>query len=233
VKPIIGISSWRGLATTDELAVPHLLTHASYVRAVEKAGGLPIVLPELVPDDVGGLLERVDGVVLVGGPDVDPRRYGESPVPETECASPERDAFDIALAQQCVERDIALLAICRGVQVLNVALGGSLTQHVPEHMVRERWNEDVHPVEIEPGSALLGIVEAGQIGTNSLHHQALRDLGSRARAVAHSSDGTVEAIEIDGARRVLGVQWHPELLRHRSEHLALFKRVVELAESTS
>ena len=215
---------------TDDLAVPHLLTHASYARAVEKAGGLAVVLPELAPDDVASLVARVDGVVLVGGPDVDPARYGEPVASTTDVAPPGRDAFDIELARRCVEDDVPLLAICRGVQVLNVALGGTLTQHVPEHMVREHWNEDVHDVELAPSAALVTVVGRGRVGTNSLHHQTLDRLGDNVRAVAHAGDGTVEAIEVTGATNVLGVQWHPELLRHRPEHLALFAQLIERSE---
>lgn len=217
------------MALTDNLEVNHLMTHASYARAVEKAGGLPVVIPELDPDAVDGLLDHIHGIVLVGGPDLDPAYYGEDRWLTTDVASPERDVFDLALAQRCVERDHPLLAVCRGVQVLNVALGGSLHQHQPVHMQRERWNDDVHDVELEPGSRCAATVESLHIGTNSLHHQTIDRLGSGVLAVAHAADGTVEAIEVDGAPRVLGVQWHPELLRHRVEHLALFANLVRHA----
>lgn len=222
VPPLIGISSWRGSAPSEGHEVPHLLTQTSYLRAVEKAGGLAVVLPELEPDDAGKLLERVDGVVLVGGPDVDPAHYDEPPDPMTDVAPAGRDAFDIALAQGCVERNVPLLAICRGVQVLNIALGGSLDQHRPEHMVVEKYNQDVHEVELVPGTRWSSLFADDRLGVNSMHHQALRTLGTNVRAIAHADDGTIEAIEVDGADRVLGVQWHPELLRHRDEHLALF-----------
>jgi putative glutamine amidotransferase len=222
VPPLIGISSWRASALAEGHEVPHLLTQTSYLRAVEKAGGLAVVLPELEPDDAGALLERVDGVVLVGGPDVDPARYDELPDPMTDVASASRDAFDIALAQGCVERNVPLLAICRGVQVLNVALGGSLDQHRPEHMVVEQYNQDVHEVELVPGTHWSSLFAGDRIGVNSMHHQALRTLGTKVRAIAHADDGTIEAVDVEGADSVLGVQWHPELLRHRDEHLALF-----------
>jgi gamma-glutamyl-gamma-aminobutyrate hydrolase PuuD len=226
VPPLIGVSSWRGLAVTDDLEVNHVLTHASYVRAVEKAGGLPVVIPELEPEQVDALLDRLDGVVLVGGPDVDPSHYGEDRLGTTIPAEPSRDAFDLALARRCVERDHPLLAICRGIQILNVALGGSLVQHVPEHMALDRWNEDRHPVDLAPDSAIASIVGACRIGTNSLHHQTLDRLGSAVQVVGTADDGTPEAIQIDGAPHVIGVQWHPELLRHRPEHLALFSSLV-------
>ena len=184
------------------------------------------MLPELAPEDADGLLDRIDGVVLLGGPDVNPSRYGASPAPETAPATDGRDAFDIALAQRCVARNHPLLAICRGVQVLNVALGGSLHQHIDDHMVRDKWNESVHRVKIEPASALAAIVGTTDLEVNSLHHQALDRLGDGVRAVAHAEEGFTEAIEVEHAPNVLGVQWHAELLRHRPEHLALFKTLV-------
>jgi putative glutamine amidotransferase len=208
------------------IEVPSLVSHASYARAVEKAGGLTVVLPELGPDDVDPLLDRIDGIVLIGGPDVQPSRYGAAPAPETDPADDGRDAFDIALAQRCVTRNHPLLAICRGVQVLNVALGGTLHQHIDDHMVREKWNESVHRVKIEPASAVADIVGTTDLEVNSLHHQALDRLGAGVRGVAYAEDGTTEAIEIDSAANVIGVQWHAELLRHRPEQLALFQNLV-------
>jgi putative glutamine amidotransferase len=187
------------------------------------------VLPQLGPDDVDGLLDRVDGVILTGGPDVNPPRYGESPAPETEAAPEDRDAFDIALARRCVARNQPLLAICRGVQVLNVAMGGSLVQHLDGHMVRDRWNDSVHRVKIEPSSRLAQIVGTTDLEVNSLHHQALAVLGDGVTAAAYAEDGTPEAIEVAAAPNVLGIQWHAELLRHRPEHLALFQHLVAAA----
>jgi putative glutamine amidotransferase len=186
-----------------------------------------VVLPELAPDDVDELLARLDGVVLVGGPDVGPSSYGEEAVAATVAATPSRDAFDLALARRCVERGVPLLAICRGIQVLNVAMGGSLVQDVPDHMQMDRWNDDVHALDFEPTSSWRAL--AGRHGVNSLHHQAIDRFGDGVRAVARADDGTIEAIEVDDAGHVLGVQWHPELLRHRPEHLALFTRLVDLA----
>lgn len=209
--------------------MPSLVAHASYARAVEKAGGLTVVLPEGDVDGVDALLDRVDGVVLLGGPDVGPSHYGAEADPRTDPATEGRDAFDLALARRCVERDHPMLAICRGVQVLNVALGGSLVQHVDDHMVRDKWNESVHTVKIEADSRLASIVGVTELEVNSLHHQALDGLGDGLSVVARAHDGTPEAIEVDGAANVLGIQWHAELLRHRPEHLALFENLVHTA----
>jgi putative glutamine amidotransferase len=232
VAPLIGISSWRQLVEEDGQDVASLVSHASYARAVEKAGGLTVVLPEAGVDNVDALLDRVDGVVLVGGPDVGPSRYG-APVVDarTSPAAEGRDLFDIALAQRCVARNQPLLAICRGIQVLNVALGGTLVQHLDDHMVTDKWNESVHTVKIEPASRLAGVVGTTDLEVNSLHHQALDAVGDGASVVAWAHDGTPEAIEVADAANVLGIQWHAELLRHRPEHLALFEDLVRRASA--
>jgi putative glutamine amidotransferase len=201
------------------------VTHASYLKAVAKAGAVPVVIPQLDPDRVGETLERLDGVVIVGGPDVEPGRYGADREPLTMPATPERDDFDVVLARSCVETATPLLAVCRGVQVLNVALGGSLVQHVEEHMRIDLYNETVHDVVLEPSSAVARIVGCERLPVNSLHHQALDRLGQGVCAVGHADDGTIEAIEVDGVPSVVGVQWHPELIRHRAEQLALFRWV--------
>lgn len=235
VRPLVGISSWREVVGErgPDGGVESALTHITYVKAVAKAGGVPVVLPQLEPSDVDAVLDGLGAVVLVGGPDVSPSSYGAVLDPRTVPATAERDAYDVALARRCVERDHPLLAVCRGVQVLNVASGGTLLQHVDGHMVRERYNETVHEVRLEAGSTVAKVMGAERIEVNSLHHQALDRLGEGVRAVGWSggASGTVlvEAIEIDGAPRVLGVQWHPELLRHRPDHLALFEHLVELA----
>ena len=127
---------------------------------------------------------------------------------------------------EIVERDLPTLAICRGIQSLNVALGGTLIQHVDDQMIEEKWNDIAHTVRVEEGSKLADRIGAGVFEVNSLHHQVVGDLGDRAVAVAWNEEGHVEALEVDGAPHVLGIQWHPELLRHRPEHLALFEHLV-------
>jgi putative glutamine amidotransferase len=124
-----------------------------------------------------------------------------------------------------------MLATCRGIQVLNVAMGGTLVQHVDEHMRTDRYNQDVHSVEIDPASRLATIVGTETLGVNSMHHQVIDRLGEGVRVVARNHDGHIEAIEIETAPAVLGVQWHPELLRHRDDHLALFEDLVRQVTS--
>ena len=217
------------MADDDGPAVESAVAHITYVKAVRKAGGLPVVLPQLDPADIDALLDEIGAVVLVGGDDVTPSIYGAEPHVRTVPASPERDEYDLALARACVERNHPLLAICRGVQVLNVALGGTLVQHLEDHFDRSRYNETVHDVKIEPSSALAAIVGVESLPVNSLHHQAIDRVADDLTVVGTAHDGTIEAVAVASASDVLGVQWHPELLRHRDEHLALFRHVVELA----
>ena len=219
---IIGYSMEVGDDRTGDPKIPHAAVMITYVKAVHAAGGIPVVVPVMEPSDAVSLVQRFDAIVITGGTDVDPARYGAERDPCTWEPDAARDAAEIAVARAAVAADRPLLAVCRGAQVLNVALGGTLIQHVDHHMERDRYNLDVHEVRVEPQSTLRGIVGADRIGTNTLHHQALDRLGPSVRAVAWAPDGTVEAIEVEGAKRVLGVQWHPELMRHRPEHLALF-----------
>jgi putative glutamine amidotransferase len=230
LKKLIAITSHRidVRDVDDTVAMPHEAVASFYVRAVAKAGGIPVLLPVVDPDDRAGLhdlLDRFDGVVITGGADVDPANYGAVVAPDCGPVQPERDRIDLAVARACVERDQPTLAICRGIQVLNVALGGTLVQHIDDHMVLERYNQKVHDIVIEPNSRVARLMQADHYWTNSLHHQALDRLGEGARAVARADDDTIEAIEIDHAPNVIGVQWHPEMIRHDPAHLALFERL--------
>jgi len=156
VKPVIGISAYPRVVETS--VGPTLLhtTSRFYVEGVERAGGVPVVLPVMSPDVVGDVMAAIQGVLLTGGGDVQPSRYGAKPVAETEGVDPARDDFDIALLGMAVAADLPVLATCRGMQVVNVALGGSLIQHVPAvtgqvHFRNDHWREGVHRVKIEPG----------------------------------------------------------------------------------
>jgi len=210
----------------------HYVVAAPYVKAVRKAGALPVVLAFVDPSDptdVDELLDSVDAVVITGGCDIDPAFYDAEPDPKLGTLNPDRDETDLAVARALVARDQPTLAVCRGIQVLNVALGGTLVQHVDEHMRLDAYNLDVHPVTIDAASRLASVVGGVEIGVNTLHHQVIDALGPSVRAVAWNPDGHVEGIEVEGAPHVLGVQWHPELLRHRPEHLALFRSLVHAA----
>ncbi|WP_220040731.1 gamma-glutamyl-gamma-aminobutyrate hydrolase family protein [Streptomyces tateyamensis] len=213
-RPLVGITSYLEDAAWGVWQQPAALVPQLYVDAVTAAGGVPVLLP---PQPVGRperLLARLDGLVLAGGPDVDPARYHQQPHPRTGAPRPGRDDWELALTRGALELDLPLLGVCRGLQILNTVLGGTLVQHLPE-----RTGDDSHqeapavfhrrPVTVEPDSGLGRILG---IGAEVLcyHHQAADTLGTGLRPVAWSTDGTVEAVELPGARFALGVQWHPE-----------------------
>jgi putative glutamine amidotransferase len=207
-----------------------------YMRAVELAGGVPVVLPPLGPEMIAPLLDRLSGVCLSGGPDLDPHGYGEGPNPRLGPTEPDLDAFELALAKVADQRRMPVLGICRGCQALNVARGGTLNQHLAditdgsiEHRQGARGRVATHSVRIEPRSRLARIMGVSEAEVNSFHHQSAARLGKRLKAVAWSPDGVVEGIESSGPYLYLGVQWHAESLVERPEHLALFRSLVEEA----
>jgi len=225
--PLIGITAHASLVPDGAgVDVLHQVAHVAYVKAIRKAGGVPVLLPMGDADDAVAGLERVDALLVTGGDDVNPDRYRAEPAPETKAADPARDDFEIALISAAVRDDRPMLCICRGIQVLNVALGGSLQQHCDGHFDLPNYNEGIHDVKLAPGSMLAKVMGATQVAVNSLHHQALGVLAPQLVAVGHSDDGLVEGVEVQGCGFALGVQWHPELLRHRPEHLALFEALV-------
>lgn len=198
----------------------HVLNRA-YTNAVEMAGGLPILLPTLsdlsvIPE----YLSRLDGLLLTGGADIEPSRYGQQPHPKLGETDPERDAFEIALVQQALAQDIPVFAICRGIQVVNVALGGTLYQHLPDECPSNiaHRQSDIglarsdfsHTIEIKPTSRLASIVESSHISVNSHHHQAVREVAPGLEPVAWAPDGVIEALESPRHRFLLAVQFHPE-----------------------
>jgi len=234
VKPLIGISAYP--KTYDAATGPTLLHTASryYVESVERAGGVPVILPVTDPDNIEAMLGGVHGIVMTGGGDVQPSLYGAVPEPETHNVDPRRDEFDMTLLREALARDIPVLAICRGMQVANVALGGTLVQHVPtvtgqHHDQNKRGHEAVHKVKIEPDSHLAEALGETELDVNSIHHQAVLDAAPGARAVAWADDGTVEAFEIEGNRHLVAVQWHPELLEDWPEQQGLFRQLVKRA----
>jgi putative glutamine amidotransferase len=182
----------------------------TYFRAVERAGGVPLMLPPIpsLTDRFVDLVHRVDAIVLHGGGDVDPRRYGEDPSAEQLYGIvAEHDEVEIALVREAVAADVPMLAICRGMQVLNVALGGSLVQHIGSE---DHWLQ-LHPVEVDADSRLAAALGSTRAeACHSVHHQAVARLGEGLRVVGHAADGIPEAIEAEHCRWAVGVQWHPE-----------------------
>jgi len=203
----------------------------AYVQAVLRAGAMPLVIPPTAEEQVlTAALDRLDGLVLIGGLDLAPRWYGQKCHPRTRLADRRRLAGDRRLAELALARDLPVLGICMGIQLLNVVMGGDLIQYIPEQVgtaVCHAPRETFHPVRIEPGSRLAAIVGGETIEVNSSHHQALGRLGRGLRAVAWAPDGVIEAVEGEGGRFLLGVQWHPERIADRPEHLAIFRALVE------
>ena len=214
-----------------------------YVEGVTDAGGVPVVLPPVVEGRAAeALLDGLDGLLLSGGSDLDPAYYGEEAIPELGVTVPERDAFEMALLEKALRRRVPILGICRGMQVLNVALGGTLYQDLPsqmEHMVllghrqeTPKW-QPTHEVEVDEGSKVAEILGTEELKVNSYHHQAIKDLAGDLVAVACAPDGVVEAVESrDLAHRwLIGVQWHAEAMRTAGpEHRKLFEAHVSAAE---
>ncbi|WP_406328683.1 gamma-glutamyl-gamma-aminobutyrate hydrolase family protein [Streptomyces sp. NBC_00203] len=208
-RPLIGVSTYlESGARWGVWELEAALLPAGYPRLVQRAGGLAVMLPPDDPAQAAATVARLDGVVVAGGPDVDPVRYGAERSPRTGPAAPERDAWELALIRAALASGTPLLGICRGLQLLNVALGGTLVQHIDGH-VKDAGVFGHHEVTPVPGSLYAGVVpEVTAVPT--YHHQAVDRLGEGLRASAHAADGTVEAIELPGASWVLGVQWHPE-----------------------
>jgi putative glutamine amidotransferase len=219
-RPVIGLCTALERARWSVWDQQAFLLPRSYVDAVQRAGGLALMLPpdENAIDDPDPLLDLVDGLILAGGADVDPDTYGSERHAETSGTVPERDTFEIALARRALERDLPLLGICRGMQLMNVARGGTLLQHLPEshghHDHRPNpgsFDGADHDVRLQDGSLAARAAGETTHGTKSHHHQGLDRLGEGLEVTGWSTlDELPEAIEVPGSRFALGVQWHPE-----------------------
>jgi gamma-glutamyl-gamma-aminobutyrate hydrolase PuuD len=228
--PLIGLTSYAEEARWAVWEGKAAVVGWVYVDAIHRAGGRTLLIP---PSDHGveETLNAIDGLVLAGGNDIDPAAYGALPHAETQEPQPERDRAELALLSGALARDLPLLAICRGMQVLNVARGGDLVQHLPDTAASTGHREVVgqfseHPVEIAPNSLLERIL-GPRAPVKSHHHQAAAHVGDGLAPVAWSEDGTIEALEDPGRSFALGVQWHPE----ESADLALFEALVGAARN--
>jgi gamma-glutamyl-gamma-aminobutyrate hydrolase PuuD len=230
VRPLVGITTYVTPVEYGDWQEDAALVPADYLRAVERAGGRPLLVP---PSDgaVDDTLDALDGVIFSGGSDLDPTLYGQEAHPETKGFVAERDRAELALLQAALVRDMPVLAVCRGSQVLNVALGGDLVQHLPEVVGDEKHKETPgefgeHDVELQSGTRI-GTLLGERAPVKSHHHQGFGRLGSGLREAARADDGTLEAIEDPSRRFALGVLWHPEA----GEDMRLFEALVEEARA--
>ena len=229
-KPVIGITSVH----QEEEKVNRVSLW--YTGAVEMSGGIPLIIPTLEKvENIQELARLFDGIILSGGGDPDPLLFGEEPVPEQGEIEPPRDYLEITLAEQALNSGLPLLGICRGMQMINLAAGGSIYQDIGmrnkknvKHMQQApRWYP-THSVYITPQSRLASIFKRENLRVNSFHHQSVKRLANGLTSCAHASDGVVEALESTGENLVMGVQWHPETMWPRDpDMLKLFKTFIQ------
>jgi gamma-glutamyl-gamma-aminobutyrate hydrolase PuuD len=228
-KPVVGITTYLTRAAFGVWDLDAALVPAAYVRSVVRAGGVPLLVPPGAAAEEA--LDALDGLIFSGGSDLDPELYGEEAHAETVGIVRERDDFELDLMRAALARDVPLLAICRGSQVLNVALGGGLEQHVPDRVAGDTHKHTPgvfaeHEVDVLDGTKLASVV-GRRSAVKSHHHQGYGKLGTGLRKAAQAEDGTIEALEDPNRRFTLGVLWHPE----EGDDLALFEALVaEAAE---
>jgi putative glutamine amidotransferase len=235
--PLVGVTTSITVGQTPERAY----VNSAYLHAVQQAGGVPVLLPpQLSKASLERLVRGLDALLLTGGGDVDPATFGEAPHPTLYEVAPARDALETQVTLIALEKKTPLLAICRGIQVLNVALGGSLHQDVAtepgteiQHSQKEARDQTTHKVTITPRSRLGRVLGAEDLEVNSFHHQVIKSLGRGLVSVAWAPDKLVEGVELDDdSQFVLGVQWHPEHLVGNSEPARrLFSALVTAARA--
>jgi putative glutamine amidotransferase len=245
MKPLIGITTselrpgqLRTLQRHGEPPNPEMALGMTYVRAIEAAGGIPVVVPPVSDLDARRVLGRLEGLVLSGGPDLAPGAYGAQPHVELGPTEPRLDRFEYAMAREAVRLRLPVLGICRGAQTLNVVRGGTLHQHLPDVVgdtIAHRQTADgripTHPVAVAPGSALAAVLGTTELNVNSFHHQAIDRLGEGLRATATAPDGVIEAIELDGYP-ALGLQCElQEEYRINGRFAAVFDWFVAAAQA--
>ncbi len=227
--PLIGLTGGTDCNKTGSILCQ---VGQAYVTAIQKAGGMPLLIP--TGENSGSLqplIERLDGILLTGGGDIDPTRFHGQPHPKVYGISPERDALELSLIEEGLSAGKPLLAICRGIQVLNVAFGGSLHTHIEgqvKNSLKHDWFPDyprdklAHSISLKKGSILQSIFNQESIEVNSLHHQGINQVGQDLEAIGVAPDGLVEALVVKNADFALGIQWHPECLPENPGMQALF-----------
>ena len=232
MRPRIGITC-STMDAVEGRGVRRLHVPEPYVRRVEEAGGMAWILPTTDPARAPAYLELLDGLVLIGGDDVDPSLYGAAPHPELGPVDRARDDFEVALVRAVAASRLPAFGICRGLQVMNVALGGTLHQHLPDTvpgaLVHGGKMDETHAVAVLSGSHLDRILGARTVAVNSHHHQAVERHAPGLLVTAHTSDGVVEAAELPTHPFFLGVQWHPERLPEADATKRLFRAFVQAA----
>lgn len=238
-RPVIGVSSRKIYFTHNDRPYPRFGVSMHYCQAAEASGAAPLILPlSQQPDVLGRLLDLCDGLMLTGGFDIDPSLYGEDPHPKIGEINPLRDITEMILTKQALERDMPILGICRGMQILNVAAGGSLYQDLESqrdddtllHFQKLTEEYPSHAINVAPGSWLHGITGQQKVRINSYHHQAVKDVAPGFRVTATAPDGVIEAMSHESREFCHAVQWHPELTYQNLDfNLGLFRAHVEAA----
>jgi putative glutamine amidotransferase len=234
-KPVIGLTTYLEQAQTGVWDVQAAFLPKVYFEAVTNAGGIAVLIPPQPIDAAAAhaILDGIDGLIICGGKDVDPSRYGQTAHPETDEPRPDRDALEDALLTAAIERELPFLGICRGAQILNVNRGGSLIQHLPDVIGDDRYqkghgNFSHIPVQVEEGTLLESILKNDNPVGAMYHHQAIGELGTGLSVVASTADHVIEAIQLDDVPFGIAVQWHPE---QTPEDHGLFEGLVAAAQS--
>lgn len=242
MKPLIGFTPTPQVEETDHGTFRRNALTAYYSKAIEAAGGIPVMLPAHY-QEVGEMLDRIDGLVLSGGGDIDPARFGQDLHPKSDEIDAERDAFEYAIFHEAVRRDMPVLGICRGLQLINTALGGTLYQDIGDlkadaqehrqHSVPVHAEQTYHTVTLAPGNhPLREILGTDTLDVNSFHHQGIDRLAEPLTAIAQSDDGLIEAIDYPDMTFCIAVQWHPEMLAgDRSDHASIFSAFIQVTKA--
>jgi putative glutamine amidotransferase len=234
-KPVIGISG----SVADFKGIPSVYLHQKYVQSVKDAGGIPLVLPIGTEEMTEMWVSKCDGIILSGGIDVDPHSYNKDPDPELGKVNEDRDKTEKWLVKYALKQKKTIFAICRGLAMLNAALGGTVIQDIKKndenaikHYQKAARPDPTHNMTIEENSRLAEIIGSTNIRVNSMHHQAIGEVASSLKAVAHAPDGVIEGLEgVKDDPLIFGVQWHPEEMAAEDEyHFNLFKYFVEVCE---
>jgi putative glutamine amidotransferase len=235
MKPLIGITTYQ---STNAHGYPTVVLMQSYLRAVMQAGGVPVLIPSMLAEDGwDAAYSRLDGILFSGGGDIAPEHFRGEPHPRIADVEPERDSVELKLIQSVAKDGKPFVGICRGCQMLNVALGGTLYTHIRDqfpnaldHDYPDRWRTVlVHEVKIEEGTRIAEVMGEPILKVNSLHHQGLKDIAPSLRVAGCAPDGLVEAIELPDHPFGLAVQWHPEWLTEQESARNLFRKFVEAA----